>query len=57
VVVEVGEELMELVTDCRPKRGLIPVRPVASGEAPQYLPAGKVRIVRAEAQAPRTFTG
>jgi ParB family chromosome partitioning protein len=57
VVVEVGEELMELVTDCRPKRGLIPVRPVASDEAPQYLPAGKVRIVRAEAQAPRTFTG
>lgn len=56
VVVEVGDELMELVTDCKNRRGLIPVRPVASDEEPIYLPAGKVRIVRMEAPAPRTFT-
>lgn len=49
VVVEMGAELMEVVTDCKPRKDRIPVRSVGSKDQPQYVQPAKVRIVRVEA--------
>jgi ParB family chromosome partitioning protein len=49
VVVQFGETLMEVVTDAKPRKDRIPVRPLGSSEAAQHVAPAKLQLIRVEA--------
>jgi hypothetical protein len=48
LVVKVGDVLMELAQDAKPRKDRIPVRPLGSDGAVQHVAPEKVMVVRAE---------
>lgn len=50
VVVQVGDALMEVATDARPRKDRIPVRPLGTDDAVQHVAPQKVVMVRVESR-------